>query len=102
MLDIVSKLKILKSKNYANNILNEIGFKLGSLIFLSFYNRYPNDFDRYEKRIFNVVFRLGYILLITNDLKNIKRIVTKISENLSKSNYITSESAVTDIEKKYK
>ena len=84
MIKVANKLTLLKRDDYAGNILNEIGFKLGFLVFLSFYNRYSNEFDSFEKKIFNLLFRLGYILLITNDLKNIKKIVTNISRNISR------------------
>lgn len=98
MLKIAEKLKIIKSSKYAGNILNEIGFKLGLLIFLSFYNRYSNEFYSFEKRIFNLVFRLGYILLITNDLKIIKKIVTDIAIDISSKNYITTEICFSELE----
>lgn len=98
MLKIAEKLKIIKNSDYAGNILNEIGFKLGLLIFLSFYNKYTNEFCLFEKRIFNLVFRLGYILLITNDLKIIKKIVTDISINISSKNYITPEDCFIELE----
>ncbi len=98
MIKMAAKLKELKESVYATQILNKIGFKFGFLIFLSFYNRYENDYKKLELRIVNLVVRLGYIYIITNDLKEIKKEITAITKKVSSINYMSYQAAIIDAE----
>ncbi|UYF43443.1 DUF262 domain-containing protein [Aliarcobacter cryaerophilus] len=77
--------KELKSSDYCNKTINQIDFKLGYIICLSFYAKFGKDFSQYEE-ILKYIFRFGYVYLLTEKIKPIKKIITNICIEISKKN----------------
>lgn len=81
----------LKDTDCSLRIINGINFKLGHLIFLSFYNKYvleksyKDEYEKYQLNILHTVFKFGFVYLLIGKTKITSKIITKQCKLISNS-----------------
>ncbi|TLP36938.1 DUF262 domain-containing protein [Arcobacter arenosus] len=87
MIESIEIFKQLKESDYCEKTLNQIDFKLGYIPLLSFYNKNKEMFFDNYREILNYIFRFGYVFLLTEKIKPIKKIVTSICKKIHKKEH---------------
>lgn len=97
MCSVADKLGSLRKSIYAEKTLNKLNFKLGFLILLSFYEKYTDQYEKYENKLFNLIFRFGFVHLIIEKIKPMNKLIKKLCITISESENV--ENCFSKIEK---
>jgi len=82
LIDIAKEYQSIKRNTTLTSYINAINFKLGYLIILSFYKRYPTEYIKYKNEILSNVIRLGLVYLIIGQSKNLSILVPQICNEI--------------------
>jgi uncharacterized protein with ParB-like and HNH nuclease domain len=83
LIDIAKEYQKIKRDNSWALHINAINFKLGYLIVLAFYKKYPNEYLKNKQVILANVVRLGLVYLIVGQSKNLSTIIPQICNEIA-------------------
>jgi len=82
---VAKEYQIIKRNNFSKYI-NTINFKLGFLIVLSFYKRFPDEYNNYQKEILSIVIRLGLTYSIIGQSKSLSTLIPQVCREIIEKN----------------